>query len=188
MKLLMKRQDSVYSLNHVAEAILQYIEEGEPAQEIPSTQYECIREESQPPDCCSEQRCKAINCPFKTFHPSYYTDCVNVHQLRLLEPTPSAQLPQAYPPSDCNECLRFINFNFEGDSETSSVNGRNFILPPVPPQTQNDDFQKQAIKCSLTADCNPSKLDCTWFLSKCPSNSPPWTHISCGACCLSRIR
>lgn len=65
-----------------------------------------------------------------------------------------------HPPSDCPDCLHFINFNFEGDSETSSVNGRNFILPPVPPQTQYDDFVEQATICNLTVDCNPSTLDC----------------------------
>lgn len=80
--------------------------------------------------------------------------------MRLLEPTPDGEIPSSYPRPGCPECTQFINFNFEGDSETSSVNGRNFILPSFPPQTQNDDFQKNDIKCDLTADCNPSTLEC----------------------------
>ena len=146
-------------MGHTAEAILQYTHGEKNAPEILSTEYEGINLYSKPPDCGS-QKCKAINCPFEKFHPSYNTDCVNVHHLRLLERTPQNQLPKLHPPSDCTDCLSFINFNFEGDSETSSINGRNFILPSVPPQTQNDDFQKQANKCNLSADCNPSTLNC----------------------------
>ena len=147
------------SLGHTAEAILQYTIGGQNAPEISSTQYEGISLYSKPPDCVS-QGCKAINCPFEKFHSSYNIECVNVHQLRLLEPTPQNELPDLHPPSDCIDCQHFMNFNFEGDSDTSSINGRNFILPPLPPQTQNEDFQKQATKCSLSAHCNPSTLDC----------------------------
>ena len=147
------------SLNHTAEAILQYTQQRVDAPEIHSSEYEGLKLTSKPPDC-SIQGCKAINCPFKSFHTSYNTECINIHQLRLLEETPSDQLPQAYPPGDCESCLHFINFNFEGDSETSSVNGRNFILPSAPSLTQTKDFKEQAKICSLTADCNPSTLDC----------------------------
>lgn len=149
------------SLHHVAEAILQYVDgdiTNPPT--ISSTKYLSIKANSPAISCNSGQRCKAVNCPFKDFHSSYFTDCMNVQELRLLEPTPQEQLPQAYPPSDCPDCLHFINFNFEGDAETSAVNGRNFILPPAPPQTQNEDFQEQAKICSLEANCNPPTLDC----------------------------
>ena len=146
------------SLNHVAEAILQYTKAGQ-AQQLKSTEYECIKKNSKPPNC-SKHKCRAINCPFKAFHPSYNIDCINVHQLKLLEPTPSNEMPQAYPSKGCNKCLYFMNFNFEGSISGGSVNGRNFILPPVPPQTQHDDFLKQAKICSLTSDCNPAGRDC----------------------------
>lgn len=148
------------SLGHVAEAILQYTSQGVDTPEINSTQYEDIKSSSQPPDCSQDRKCLAVNCPFQAFHSAYNTDCFNVDQLQLLEPTPANQLPQANPPTTCPDCQQFINFNFEGDSETSSINGRNFILPPAPPQTQNEDFQNQAKQCSLAADCNPSTLDC----------------------------
>lgn len=150
------------SLGHVAEAILQYTQKdslGSPP-DIESTEYENIKSNSMRPICTSSHKCKAVNCPFEKFHDSYHTECTNVHELRLLEETPSHQLPDSYPPTNCPECLRFINFNFEGDSETSAVNGRNFILPPAPPQTQNKEFQEQAVQCDLETNCNPATLDC----------------------------
>ena len=146
------------SRGHVAEAILQYKQPGQDAPPISSIQYESIKRYSPAISCTSNQRCRAINCPFQNFHSSYNIDCTNVGDLRLLIPTPQNEMPQTDP--TCGNCRQFINFNFEGDSETSSVNGRNFILPPVPPQTQNDDFQKQAIKCDRNANCNPSSLSC----------------------------
>ena len=147
------------TLNHMAEAILQYTEKGIRAPEVRSTLYESIKLNSKPQDCPT-QGCKAVNCPFEAFHPSYNIECVNVNQLRLFEETPRDHLPQALPPSDCDNCLYFINFGFEGESGSSSANGRNLILPPVPPLTQNEDFQKQAIQCSHTTDCDPFTPDC----------------------------
>ncbi len=147
------------TLNHTAEAILQYTQKGIVAQKIHSIHYQSIKSNSKPRDCLI-QGCKTINCPFEAFHPSYNIDCVNIHKLQLLEETPRDQLPQALPPSDCNDCLHFFNFGFEGESGSSSVNGRNLILPPVPPLTQNKDFQEQAIQCSHTTDCNPFTPDC----------------------------
>ena len=147
------------SQGHVAEAILQYKRPGEEAPEISSLQYESIKRNSNARSCTADNRCKVVNCPFENFHPSYYTDCINIHQLSLLIPTPASEIPEAYPNCD-NGCQHFVNFHFEGDSGTSSVNGRNFILPPVPPVTQNEDFQNQAVQCHLPEICNPSSLNC----------------------------
>ena len=148
------------SLGHVAEGILQYTSDINNPPEIPSTDYRCIKANSPLRKCLPSDRCLAINCPFQSFHAAYYTDCFNVNQLTLLDPTPSDKLPSPEPESGCDDCLHFFNFNFEGDSETSSVNGRNFILPPAPPQTQFLDFQQQSKICDLNADCNPSTLSC----------------------------
>lgn len=147
------------ALDHTAEAILQYIEKDVAAPGIHSTDYESIKLNSKPRNC-HVQGCKAVNCPFEAFHPSYNIECVNIHKLRLLEETSKDHLPQALPPSDCHDCLHFINFGFEGESGSSSANGRNLILPPVPPLTQNDDFQKQAVQCSHATNCNPFIPDC----------------------------
>ena len=122
-----------------------------------------IKNASPPIECTNRDPCKAVNCPFWNFHESYNIDCINVQSLRLLEQTPDHELPDANPkdPEDCKDCRHFINFNFEGDSQTSSVNGRNFIFPSSPPQIQYDDFLANDIKCDLNADCNPSTEECS---------------------------
>ena len=154
------------SLGHVAEAILHYKQPGDsddPDADVPSTKYQNIKDKSPAIQCTKNTPCKAVNCPFERFHPSYHIDCVNVQSIRLLEPTPNDELPNANPkdPEKCPDCRHFINFNFEGDSQTSAVNGRNFILPSFPPLTQNEEFEKNDIKCDLKADCNPSTTECS---------------------------
>ena len=154
------------SLGHVAEAILHYKQNGDsydPDVNVPSTKYQEIKDKSPPIKCNLNDPCRAVNCPFKNFHPSYYITCINVHSLRLLEPTPPDELPNANPkgPMHCKDCRHFINFNFEGDSQTSSVNGRNFILPSFPPQTQNKEFREKDTICDLKSDCNPSTTECS---------------------------
>ena len=148
------------SLGHVAEAILQYTDNIDKPRKISSAEYRSIKFNSPLRECSPDNMCLAINCPFQNFHSAYHTNCFNVNQLKLLLPTEPGHLPDAVPDSDCGDCLHFFNFNFEGDSETSAVNGRNFVLPPVPPQTQYNDFTQQAKICDLNADCNPSSLSC----------------------------
>ena len=152
------------SLGHVAEAILRYKQPGDlddPDVNVPSSQYQTIKDNSPAIQCTQNAPCKAVNCPFKKFHPLYHITCINVQKLRLLEPTPPDELPNANPREHCKDCRHFINFNFEGGSQTSAVNGRNFILPSFPPQTQHKQFEKKDIKCDLNADCNPSTTECS---------------------------
>ena len=154
------------TLGHAAEAVLHYKQPGDsddPDVNVPSTQYEEIKDNSPPIECTSTNPCRAVNCPFLDFHPSYNITCVNVKDLRLLEPTPPKELPNANPKDseECPDCSHFINFNFEGESQTSSVNGRNFIFPSFPPQTQHRQFERKDTKCNLTADCNPFTAACT---------------------------
>ena len=149
-----------YSLGHVAEGILQYVESEEEVPEIPSTSYERIKLRSKPVECSSTRQCQTVNCPFEDFHPLYYTSCINVHKLELLEATPDSELPEANPPSDCPECFKELEFAFKGASLKSSVNGFNFILPPVPPQTQNKEFYEQAHICDTSSGCNSNGVDC----------------------------
>ena len=154
------------SLGHVAEAILHYKQPGDsddPDINVPSLKYDDIKYRSPSKRCTPFDKCKAVNCPFRDFHPSYHIVCVNVQDLRLLEPTLPDELPDANPKNaaKCPNCRHFINFSFEGDSQTSSVNGRNFIFPSFPPQTQTRQFEEKDTKCSLTADCNPFTTACT---------------------------
>ncbi len=145
------------SMGHVAEAILQYTPKNiNDATEICSSEYQFIT--SQPPTCDRTSRCVAINCPFEKFHYNYFTKCINIQQLEL---TKEDKMPEAYPDPGCTNCLHFFNFNFEGNAGSASINGRNFILPPVPPQTQHDEFYDQANICNKTANCNPSTLECS---------------------------
>ena len=104
-----------------------------------------------------------MNCPFENFHESYNINCINVHSFSLLEPTPLEELPNVNPKTgfECVKCRHFLNFHFEGEKQTSSVNGRNFILPSFPPQTQYEGFQERDNICHLRADCNPSTPDCS---------------------------
>ncbi|PFX15861.1 Laccase-16 [Stylophora pistillata] len=152
------------SLGHVAEAILHYEQDDDgwdPDDNVPSSEYEKIKKESPRRKCIKKKKCRAVNCPFKNFHDSYNISCTNVHDLRLLEPTPPEELRDANPTKGCTNCRHFVNFHFEGQSDTSSVNGRNFILPSFPPQTQYDNFTTYDTICDLRADCNPSTLECS---------------------------
>ena len=150
------------TLGHVAEAILHYKTDDDSNDlddNVPSTTYQDIKDSSPVRECTQVEPCNAVNCPFENFHESYNINCINVHNLTLLEPTPPSELPDPYP--KCPNCRHFLNFHFEGEKQTSSVNGRNFILPSFPPQTQYEDFQQRDNICSLEADCNPSTPDCS---------------------------
>ena len=152
------------SLDHVAEAILHYREDGDSGDsdiDVPSTEYATIKFQSPHRDCTADRPCKAVNCPFLNFHSSYNINCSNVDSLLLLLPTPPEELPDANPEEDCENCTFFINFSFEGDSDTSSVNGRNFILPSSPPQIQPKKFYEDDTICNLTTNCNPFTPACS---------------------------
>lgn len=150
-----KPHQDCQSMGHVAEAILHYGQRDDAP--ISSLQYEPIKTNS-PTRKCEENGCKAVNCPFENFPRSCNIDCMNIHDFRLLEATPSDSVPSNEVPA---EHRIFFNFNFEGLGEGSSINGRKFILPPAPPQTQSADFMEQAEQCDIEKSCNPHTSDCT---------------------------
>ena len=122
--------------NHLAEAILHYGDEGG----IPSNgQYQNIANEAESNDkwCRMNKGCVAVNCPFENF-PSQYgiTNCISVDKLRVLPNTVSEADPMVYT-TDEDKTI-FFNFGFEGDSSTSTINGRNFRFPSEPPQLTNN--------------------------------------------------
>ena len=85
----------------MTEAILHYQQSSEGDDpEIPSTEYEMIKEQSPPIVCTEDDPCTAVNCPFEYLHSSYHIDCVNVNEMRLLEPTPPDEMPDANPDPD----------------------------------------------------------------------------------------
>ena len=78
--------------------------------------------------CEGSSPCVAVNCPFKNYPPDRNINCINIHQLQLLEPF-NGDLPDV---NVDEESKLFFNFNFDGFSETSAINGRNLKLPPLP--------------------------------------------------------
>ena len=98
-----------------------------------------------------------MNCPFKNFHNSYGIDCINVDEFQLLLWTPDDMIPEAYS-SKANQF--FFNLNFEGESFRTAINGKNFILPPYPPLTQNKEFEDNAKFCKSGLNCSIMHSDC----------------------------
>ena len=122
--------------NHLAEAILHYGDGGD----IPSNgKYQRIVDEAVSNDkwCRMNEGCVAVNCPFENF-PSQYgiTNCISVDELRVLPNTVSEADPMVYT-TDEDKTI-FFNFGFEGDSSTSTINGRNFRFPSEPLQLINN--------------------------------------------------
>ena len=143
------------SLGQVAEAILHY----NPAPAPNSTNYNSIKSSSIPfsVERCGEIRgCVAINCPFPAFHSSYNTRCINVHELRMLWPTPSSELPSADLDPDCNDCELFFNMG----SRKHDINGRNMQLPPFPLQTQKA-FISPTMFCNISKPCQENRKGCS---------------------------
>ena len=150
------------SLCHTAEAILHYT--GSNSRPPIPTQYESIM--STPRVCSQDTPCVAVNCPFERYHSSYNITCINVHELRLLVPTPESELPAAVPDRDQEH---FFNFGFDGPNDEPSVNSRVSELPPSPPQTQGVDLTGTAHTLCPPSQSNSTSesVPCEKGCSKC---------------------
>ena len=116
-------------VDHVAESILHY---NKPSCELPtSAEYEDIKSNSIP--VSSKQQCRMMNCPWN-IHSSYNLNCSYVDSLRLLLPSNESILPKATPDEEI-----FFQFGTEGVGSVSSVSGRRFRFPSVPPKLTADD-------------------------------------------------
>ena len=120
------------SLNNMVRAVLHYTNAPEPD----GSNYGSINSTS--PSCTRTSVCRAVNCPFLDFHPSYYINCTRVGDFRLQNPTPPEELPASAPD---NGQEYFLNFGYEGVTTdiADNINGRNLRLPSSPLQTQNVD-------------------------------------------------
>ena len=146
--------------NHTAEAILHY-NSLEPQPQSPD--YEEIESNSpRKSDECEanlNMNCTALNCPFENYPPSYGIRCIHVDKLTLLNPLPEdSNLPNYE-----SEQQIFLNFGFEGASQTSSINSVNFKGPSSPLSLLNDkDFSeienKERCKEIESCDTNPTGL------------------------------
>ena len=79
--------------------------------------------------CTEDEKCIAVNCPFRSYAPEYNITCRNVDTLRLQFPSPSDLLPSETP-----DIEHVLNFAFEGPNGLSSINARAFLLPVTSPQ------------------------------------------------------
>eukprot|EP00731_Ephydatia_muelleri_P029339 Em0020g983a len=105
--------------------------------------------------CTPQNLCLALNCPFRNYHSDKHINCIPVTQLRLLFPTSPDQVP-ADPVAD----QLFFNFALNGENNSPSVNGRNFIFPTGSLQTQPG---QPLAKCALgrTSCLNPQECVCS---------------------------
>ena len=92
--------------------------------------------------CTLQNMCLALNCPFKNYYSGKYINCIPVTQLRLLFPTHPEEIP-ADPVAD----QLFFDFALNGENNSPSVNGRNFVFPSGSLQTQLG--QPLENKCTL---------------------------------------
>ena len=116
-----------------------------------SAEYEHVLN-SAPRRCTSQNSCLALNCPFKSYHSGKHIDCIPVTQLRLLFETPLGEIP-IDPVSD----QLFFDFAPNGENNSPSVNGRNFVFPSGSLQTQlGQPFERCVLgrtNCSRTQEC-----------------------------------
>jgi FtsP/CotA-like multicopper oxidase with cupredoxin domain len=140
--------------DHIAEAVLHYSTATMPPD--PTTLYVSVQQQNH--DCTEESMCIAVNCPVKEFPHGLNIKCMHLTDLTALFLSKESETPRIPAPE-----VEFLNFGFAGDSFTSAINGRNFILPATPWQTYPDSFNKD------------KKNRCE---QKCPSNikCPPCIH------------
>ena len=79
--------------------------------------------------CTSENRCSALNCPFKNYPSTFNIDCIHVNQLQLLFPSEESELPDV---QVGEEETVILNFAFGGSGSSSSINARTHVLPSSP--------------------------------------------------------
>ena len=93
------------------------------------------------PPNCTEEGCRAVNCPFENFHESYNIVCLHPAQdFRLLNPSPDDILPDSEPDEGQEY---FFNFGYSGKAELSAnINGRLFQHSTFSLATQPDDVNR----------------------------------------------
>ncbi len=146
-------------LNHTAEAILHYDTTEAPD---PRTLYDNVQQQNR--DCTELNPCIAVNCPVEEFPRGLYIDCIQLNSLKALFPSKESELPNIEAAD-----TRFFNFGFAGNSLTSAINGRNFILPPTPYQTYPGRYDYDQIN-------NNQVCDTICPMDQITTNCPPCIH------------
>ncbi|XP_019647142.1 PREDICTED: laccase-1-like [Branchiostoma belcheri] len=136
---------------HSAMAILRY--EGADKNQDPTTSRRT---------CTDTNTCTVVNCPFQNYISSTFTQCVNVNQLRSMQPNTSV------PEFELGKWEEhFINFHFAGNdldgAQRSSVNGHRFIPPSAPPAV---DRKGLGMTPCLKSECSDEKFcECTYHIN-----------------------
>ena len=118
-------------------------------------------------DCSESSMCTVTNCPFEEYNRSEGFECINVGEFKLIVPTPQDELPDSEN-VDIDSTF-FFNFGFDSLAFTSTINGRNFILPSIALQTEKDsrDQIESQICRNLQDECraDDTKCECTHIVS-----------------------
>ncbi|CAB4006067.1 L-ascorbate oxidase-like [Paramuricea clavata] len=115
------------------------------------------------PDCTSQNPCTVVNCPFENWaEPGY--QCVNVDQFQLLIPTPEKDVPNFSSEWSAEDATFFFNFGFDSTEVTSTVNGRNFVVPSISLQTEQEDKDNMTVCSDVSAACMKEDCQCTQIL------------------------
>ncbi|CAB3992644.1 L-ascorbate oxidase-like, partial [Paramuricea clavata] len=115
------------------------------------------------PNCTSQNPCTVVNCPFENWaEPGY--QCVNVDQFRLLIPTPEKDMPNFNSEWPAKDATFFFNFGFDSTEVTSTVNGRNFVVPSISLQTEQGDKDKLTVCSDVSVACMKEDCQCTQIL------------------------
>ncbi|XP_028402557.1 laccase-2-like [Dendronephthya gigantea] len=116
---------------------------------------------SKPTNCTSQNPCTIVNCPFKTWSAEPGYKCVNVDQFVLLVPTQKNELPVFTSEWSADEATFFFNFGFDSIELTSTVNGRNFLVPNISLQTEPK-YKRDVSLCSnVSKPCEKKDCQCT---------------------------
>ena len=112
-----------------------------------------------PKGCSGSRTCMVANCPFENYTNDGY-ECVNVDNFKLLTPTTEDELPD----SDLitKDSTLFFNFGFDSNEFTSTINGRNFILPSTSLfNIDENDLNKPQFCTNSEDECSGSQCQCT---------------------------
>ena len=150
--------------NNDAIAVLTY-GKTEPNKRIIEREYQ----NKNPRNCNVNNECYVVNCPFDDYRSRYSPGykCINVDSFTLLTPTPKKELPEWISDNKTVGYIRFFNFGFDSDEVTSTVNGRNFILPNISLQTASKRAKaeiKDQVCANTSFPCTGKECQCTQII------------------------
>ncbi len=108
--------------------------------------------------CTAEAPCMTLNCPFRIYPSSFNTLCVPLTSLVRRTATPDSDIPNFPPNSSCEDCMHFLNFDFQGANGQSSVNANSFQLPQTSYATNCFQYENQK-NDNTTNTCNKCEVN-----------------------------